>query len=332
VVLTADAERRTALRANHSATHILHEALRRELGNHVTQKGSLVAPDRLRFDFSHPKPMAADELARVEAAVNRQIRRNTEVTTRLMEPEAAIDAGAMALFGEKYGSEVRVVAMGDEEEKGFSVELCGGTHVRRTGDIGLFKIVGEGAVSAGVRRIEAVTAAGAEAYVAGEEKTLREAADILRSTPSDVPARLAALVEERRKLERELVETRRRLATGGGNGTASDIKEVRGIKFVPRVLDGVPAKDLKTMVDDLKKQVGSGVVALIAVNDGKASLVVGVTPDLTASNDAVKLVQAGSAALGGKGGGGRPDMAQAGGPDGKNAQDALAAIEAAIGA
>ncbi len=331
VVLTADGERRTALRANHSATHILHEALRRELGNHVTQKGSLVAPDRLRFDFSHPKPMTADELARVEARVNRQVRRNTEVVTRLMAPEAAIEAGAMALFGEKYGDEVRVVAMGDEDDAGFSVELCGGTHARRTGDIGLIKILGESAVSAGVRRIEALTAVTAEVYIAAEEKTLREAADILRSTPGDVPARLAALVEERRKLERELADVRRRMATGDGNGAATEVKEVRGIKYVPRVLDGVPAKDLKTMVDDLKKQVGSGVVALIAVNDGKASLVVGVTADLTATNDAVRLVQAGSAALGGKGGGGRPDMAQAGGPDGKNAQDALAAIEAAIG-
>ena len=331
VVLTADAERRTALRANHSATHILHEALRRELGDHVTQKGSLVAPDRLRFDFSHPKPIAADELARVEARINRQVRRNTEVVTHLMTPDAAIEAGAMALFGEKYGDEVRVVAMGDEDDAGFSVELCGGTHARRTGDIGLIKIIGESAVSAGVRRIEALTAATAEAYIATEEKALREAADILRSTPGDVPARLAALVEERRKLERELMDVRRRMATGGGNGAATEVKEVRGIKYVPRVLDGVPAKDLKTMVDDLKKQVGSGVVALIAVNDGKASLVVGVTADLTASNDAVRLVQAGSVALGGKGGGGRPDMAQAGGPDGKNAEDALAAIEAAIG-
>ena len=331
VVLTADAERRTALRANHSATHILHEALRRELGDHVTQKGSLVAPDRLRFDFSHPKPIAADELARVEARINRQVRRNTEVVTHLMTPDAAIEAGAMALFGEKYGDEVRVVAMGDEDDAGFSVELCGGTHARRTGDIGLIKIIGESAVSAGVRRIEALTAATAEAYIATEEKALREAADILRSTPGDVPARLAALVEERRKLERELMDVRRRMATGGGNGASTEVKEVRGIKYVPRVLDGVPAKDLKTMVDDLKKQVGSGVVALIAVNDGKASLVVGVTADLTASNDAVRLVQAGSVALGGKGGGGRPDMAQAGGPDGKNAEDALAAIEAAIG-
>ena len=331
VVLTADAERRTALRANHSATHILHEALRRELGDHVTQKGSLVAPDRLRFDFSHPKPIAADELARVEARINRQVRRNTEVVTHLMTPDAAIEAGAMALFGEKYGDEVRVVAMGDEDDAGFSVELCGGTHARRTGDIGLIKIIGESAVSAGVRRIEALTAATAEAYIATEEKALREAADILRSTPGDVPARLAALVEERRKLERELMDVRRRMATGGGNGAATEVKEVRGIKYVPRVLDGVPAKDLKTMVDDLKKQVGSGVVALIAINDGKASLVVGVTADLTASNDAVRLVQAGSVALGGKGGGGRPDMAQAGGPDGKNAEDALAAIEAAIG-
>ncbi len=333
--LDVDHERRSRLRANHSATHLLHEALRRHLGDHVTQKGSLVAPERLRFDISHPKAVAGDELFAVETDVNAQIAANTGVTTRLMEPEAAVEAGAMALFGEKYGDEVRVVSMGDDSDKDFfSTELCGGTHVKRTGDIGVFKILSEAAVGSGVRRIEAVTGAGARAYFAETEKALNEAAKELRTQPVDVPVRVKTLLEERRKLERELADARKKLAMGGGGEAANDgaaaVEEINGIKFSGRVLDGVPAKELKGFVDDIKKQIGSGVVAVVSNTDGKASLVVGVTDDLTEKMDAVALVRAGSEAVGGKGGGGRPDMAQAGGPDGTKAADALAAIKAAV--
>ncbi|MBO6946991.1 MAG: alanine--tRNA ligase [Rhodospirillales bacterium] len=333
--LDVDHDRRSRLRANHSATHLLHEALRRHLGDHVTQKGSLVAPDRLRFDISHPKAVAGDELIDVENDVNMQIAANADVTTRLMDPEAAVEAGAMALFGEKYGEEVRVVSMGtDADSDFFSTELCGGTHVKRTGDIGVFKILSEAAVGSGVRRIEAVTGAGARAYFAETEKALQEAAKELKSQPADVPARVKSLLEERRKLERELADARKKLAMGGGGQAASDggssVEDVNGVKFSGRVLDGVPAKELKGLVDDIKKQIGSGVVAVVSNTDGKASLVVGVTEDLTAKMDAVALVRAGSEAVGGKGGGGRPDMAQAGGPDGSKAAEALAAIKAAV--
>lgn len=333
--LEVDHDRRSRLRANHSATHLLHEALRRHLGDHVTQKGSLVAPDRLRFDISHPKAVAGDELVAVENDVNQQIAVNADVTTRLMDPEAAVEAGAMALFGEKYGEEVRVVSMGaDPDDDFFSTELCGGTHVKRTGDIGVFKILSEAAVGSGVRRIEAVTGAGARAYFAETEKALNEAAKELRSQPADVPARVKSLLEERRKLERELADARKKLAMGGGGQAANDsgaaVEEINGVKFSGRVLDGVPAKELKGLVDDIKKQIGSGVVAVVSNTDGKASLVVGVTDDLTGKLDAVALVRAGSEAVGGKGGGGRPDMAQAGGPDGSKAAEALAAIKAAV--
>ncbi len=321
--------RRSAIRANHSATHLLHEALRRHLGEHVTQKGSLVAPDRLRFDISHPKAIGAEELARAEADVNTHIRENTEVTTHLMDPQAAVAAGAMALFGEKYGDEVRVVSMGRASDLAYSTELCGGTHVRRTGDIGLFKIVSESAVAAGVRRIEAVTGEGAQRYVGDQGLALMEVAGLLKTSPADVPARVAALLEERRKLEHDLSEARRALATGGGGGVA-EVKDAGGIRYSPRLLDDIPAKDLKSLADDLKKQVGSGVVALISRSDGKASVVVGVTDDLKDRINAVDLVRVGSAALGGKGGGGRPDMAQAGGPDADRAQSALDAIEQAV--
>jgi alanyl-tRNA synthetase len=330
VVLSVDIARRNAIRANHSATHILHAALRRELGEHVTQKGSQVAAERMRFDFSHTRPMTAVELAHVETRVNAQVRRNTGVQTRLMDSESAIEAGAMALFGEKYGEEVRVVSMGEEDDANFSVELCGGIHVRRTGDIGLFKIVNESGISSGVRRIEVLTGAAAEFYVAEEERTLRGVAGLLRATPDAVCERVAALIDERRKLERDITDLRRRMATGGEGAAAEGVNLVAGIKFAPRVLKGVPAKDLKGMVDDLKNQIGSGVVVVIAINDGKASLVVGVTSDLTGGISAVDLVRIGSEALGGKGGGGRPDMAQAGGPDGDKAAGAIKAIELAL--
>ena len=329
MVLRVDGERRRAIRANHSATHLLHAALRRRLGEHVTQKGSLVSPVRLRFDISHPKAVEADELTTVEGEVNAQIRRNTEVTTRLMDPDQAVEAGAMALFGEKYGDEVRVVSMGEDADADFSTELCGGIHVGRTGDIGLFKIISEGAVAAGVRRIEALTAGAAVDYLTDRERILGQAAALLKAQPADVPGRVEGLLEERRSLERDLAETRRKLATGGA-GAAIEVRDIDGITFAPQLLDGVPPKDLKSMADDLKKQVGSGVVALITVNEGRASLVVAVTEDLMARISAIDLVRAGSAAVGGKGGGGRPDMAQAGGPNGGEAAKAVAAIEAAL--
>ena len=335
---SVESDRRTMLRAHHSATHLLHEALRRRLGDHVAQKGSLVAPDRLRFDISHPKALSDDDIAAVEDLVNERIRLNAPVDTRLMTPDEAVEAGALALFGEKYGEEVRVVSMGgsDATKAGgtghYSTELCGGTHVARTGDIGFLKIVGEQALAAGVRRIEAVAGAAALEHARQQAALLGQAAAALKAAPAELPERIEALVEERRRLERELSETRRKLATGGGNGAdaGAAAREVAGTRFAARLLNDVPPKDLKPMADDLKKQVGSGVVALVAVNEGKASLVVGVTGDLTDRISAVDLVRAGSEAVGGKGGGGRPDMAQAGGPDGAKAPDALAAIEAVL--
>ena len=329
VRMIVDGPRRARLRANHSATHLLHAALRNRLGEHVVQKGSLVAPDRLRFDLSHLKAVTADELAAVEADVNEQIRRNTAVATHLMDADEAVGAGALALFGEKYDDEVRVVAMGALAEGAYSTELCGGTHVRATGDIGVFKVVAESAVAAGVRRIEALTGDAALAYLGRAEQALREIADLLNVPAAEAPDRIVALIDERRRLERELAETRRRLAAGGV-AEAVEIKDVKGIKFSPRVLDGMPPKDLKGLADDVKSRLGSGVVALVTVNEGRASLVVGVTDDLTDRLDAVELVRAGSTALGGRGGGGRADMAQAGGPEGAKATSALKAIEAAL--
>jgi alanyl-tRNA synthetase len=335
--LRVDSARRDRTRANHSATHLLHEALRRRLGDHVTQKGSLVSPDRLRFDISQPTPLTADDIAAVEDDVNRRILENQDVATRLMTPDAAVEAGALALFGEKYGEEVRVVSMGyargNAEEKPFSTELCGGTHVRRTGDIGLFKIVSEGAVAAGVRRIEAFTGDGARAYLGEQTRLLADAAGIAKTVPADVPARLAALLEERRKLERELADARRALAVGGGGASGGGgVEQVGSLKYAARKLDNTPARELKATADEIKKQIGSGVVALVSVEDGKASLVVAVTEDAVAKASAVDLVRIGVAVLGGKGGGGRPDMAQGGGPEGAKADAALAAIRDAVAA
>ncbi len=329
--MRVNADRRTAVRANHSATHLLHAALRKVLGDHVTQKGSMVAPDRLRFDISHPKALSDDEVARVEELVNGEVRGNTAVETVLASPEEAVEHGALALFGEKYGDEVRVVAMGGSRDDGhrYSVELCGGTHVGRTGDIGFFKIVSEGAVAAGVRRIEAVTGSGALAHVQEQEHAIREAAGLVKVSPAELGKRLAGLIDDRKRLERELSDARRALASGGAQ-SAADIRSVNGIKFAGQALDGVPPKELRGMADDAKKTLGSGVVAIATVSDGKAALVVGVTEDLVSRFSAVELVQAGAAALGGKGGGGRPDMAQAGGPDGSRLAEALAAVEQAI--
>jgi len=333
VELRVDGMRRRRLRANHSVTHLLHEALRRRLGEHVTQKGSLVAPDRLRFDFSHPRGLTLADVRAIEAEVNESIRANAAVRTRLLTPERAVAEGALALFGEKYGDEVRVVSMGggSDDTRPFSVELCGGTHVRRTGDIGLFKIVGETAIASGVRRIEALTGAAAEEYLAEEEGILRDAAAALRTTPAELPARIVSLVEERRRLERELSEARRVLANAGP-GKQSSEKRIGEVVFDGRVVDGVPGRELKPLADDLKRRIRSGVVAIVSRADGKAAIVVGVTPDLTGRFDAVELVRLGAEALGGNGGGGRADMAQAGGPDADRAEAALVAVERAVAA
>ena len=334
VTLKVDHQRRSGLRANHSATHLLHEALRRKLGDHVTQKGSLVAPDRLRFDVSHPKAVSLDELAVVEAQVNGQIRANSAVSTLLMTPDEAIKAGAMALFGEKYGEEVRVVSMGGADgDAAYSTELCGGTHVRRTGDIGLIKILGEGAVAAGVRRIEALTGEAALAYLEGQDTALLSVAAILKTPASEVPDRVQGLIDERKKLEREVAELRKKLAAGGGGGAAAaQTKDIGGMTYAPRLFIDMPAKDLKGLADEIKGQIGSGVVALVSVMDGKVSLVVGVSDDLVDKVSAVDLVRVGARAVGGQGGGGRPNMAQAGGPEADNAEAALAAIEKALSA
>jgi alanyl-tRNA synthetase len=329
VVAEVDHARRSNVRAHHSATHLLHEALRRRLGTHVTQKGSLNAPDRLRFDISQPRPLTGDDVAAVEAEVNGRIRENSEVTTRLMTPDAAVEMGAMALFGEKYGEEVRVVSMGRGEgnKPAYSIELCGGTHVRRTGDIGYFKILSEAAVAAGVRRIEAVTGPFAEAVVAETQRRLNDVAGSLRASPADAPERVATVQESVRRLERQVADLQRKLATGGG---AAEVQEVNGVKLAARNLGEVPARDLKGLADAIGKQIGSGVVALVSTAEGKASIVVGVSPDLTGRFNAVELVRAASAAVGGKGGGGRPDMAQAGGPDSAGADAALAAVRGAL--
>ena len=343
VELEVDHTRRTATRANHSATHLLHEALRQVLGLHVAQKGSLVSPDRLRFDFVHTKPMSADEIAAVERLANEIVLENGPIETRLMALEDAKASGAMALFGEKYGDEVRVVSMGHTAagaNKAWSVELCGGTHARRTGDIGLVKVVAESASSAGVRRIEALTGDGARAYLADADARLKEAAAVLKTRPEDLVERLKTLVEERKTLERQLADAKRQIAIGGGtsvgNGApaaAAAVRTVGAVKLLARSVQGLNPKDLRGLVDDGKKEVGSGVVAIVGVTeDGKAGLAVGVTEDLVKTWSAVDLVKAGAEALGGKGGGGRPDMAQAGGPDGARAADALAAIEARLGA
>jgi alanyl-tRNA synthetase len=344
LLLEVDHARRTAIRANHSATHLLHEALRQVLGDHIAQRGSLVAPDRLRFDFVHPKPISPDELSRIEDIANDVVLENDEVTTRLMAVDDAREAGARALFGEKYGDEVRVVSMGKNARDhgsnalGWSVELCGGTHVRRTGDIGLISVTGESAVASGVRRIEALTGRHARKHANDTMALAKTAAAELRTSLEEVPARIASLMEERKRLERDLAEARKKLAMGGGapasNGSeasASGVRAVGNVKLMTRSVEGIEMKDLKSLADDGKKQLGSGVVAIVGVTgDGKAGVVVGVTSDLTSRFNAVDLARVASQVLGGKGGGGRPDMAQAGGPDGAKAGAALSAIEKAM--
>ncbi len=342
LALEVDHGRRGAIRKNHSATHLLHEALRQVLGDHVAQKGSLVAPDRLRFDFSHPKPMTDEEIGRVEDIANDFVLQNSPVTTRVMGLDDARQSGARALFGEKYGDEVRVVAMGQNPQTGgnamgWSVELCGGTHVERTGDIGIISVVGEAGVASGVRRIEALTGKAARSNANRLAGLAKSAASELRITPEDLPARLGALLDERKRLERELSDAKKKLAMGGGGSGKSDgadgVRTIGDVKLMARAVEGIDLKDLRSLADEGKKKVGSGVVAIVGISgDGRAGIVVGVTDDLVARFNAVDLVKKGAEVLGGKGGGGRPDMAQAGGPDGSKADAALAAIEKALGA
>ena len=331
--LEVDVERRDRIRANHSATHLVHAALRNALGDHVTQKGSLVADDKFRFDFSHLKPLTPEEIAAVEAEVNAEIRANEAVQTRLMSPDDAVEAGALALFGEKYGDEVRVLSIGRKADgnRNYSVELCGGTHVKATGDIGIFRIVSEGAVSSGVRRIEALTGEAAREWLVSREEALKSAASEIRATPEEVPARIAALLSERKALEKELADAKKALALAGGGGPAQSAdEEIAGVKFSGQVLDGLSPKELRPLLDEAKQRLGSGIAAAVAVNDGKAAFAVAVTDDLTERFSAVDLVRVGVETLGGKGGGGRPDLAQGGGPDGSKGEDAIAAVRAAI--
>jgi alanyl-tRNA synthetase len=337
VEMQVDGDRRGKLRANHSVTHLLHAALRQHLGEHVAQKGSLVAPDYLRFDFSNPKPVSADELSRIESDVNGRVRENSPVITLQMTPDDAQKAGAVALFGEKYGEEVRVVSMGQGDRSlntdiSYSMELCGGTHVGQTGDIGFFKIISESAVASGVRRVEALTGEAAVRHVEARDAIVAEAAQALNTAPSEISSRVTTLLQERRAMEREMADLRRKLAEGGSGTAAPKLLNINGVSVATRVLIDVPAKELKPLVDSIKGQVGSGVVVVISVMDSKASLVVGVTEDLTDRLNAVDLVRVGSVFVGGKGGGGRPDMAQAGGPDGAAAEAAIKAFEEAIAA
>ncbi len=341
VEMKVDHARRSRLRSNHSATHLIHEALREVLGTHVAQKGSLVAPERLRFDISHNKPISADELEQVEKMANEIVVQNSPVTTRLMSVDDAIAEGAMALFGEKYGDEVRVVSMGTglqgaRANRPYSVELCGGTHVTSTGDIGLIRIVSDAAVAAGVRRIEALTGEAARRHLDEQDRRLKAVAAALKVSPADVLTRVETLVDERRKLERELADARKKLALGGGAAAGASggaAETVAGVGFLGRSVSGVSPKDLKPLADEGKSSLGSGVVVFVgAGEDNKASVVVAVTDDLTGRYSAVDLVRVASAALGGQGGGGRPDMAQAGGPDASKADEAIAAVKAAMAA
>ena len=339
VHLAIDDSRRIKIRSNHSATHLLHEALRRVLGDHVTQKGSLVEESYLRFDFSHPKSMTGEEIKQAEDIVNGVILSNHQVSTRLMTPDEAIEAGALALFGEKYGDEVRVLAMGedgDADNRGghYSVELCGGTHVSRLGDIGLFTVTQETAVASGVRRIEAMTGHAARNYLKEQVDVLGDIAGIVKAGQKDLPNRIAGLLDEKKRLERELAEAKKALALGGGQSSNTDthdaITEINGTKFLGKIVQGLPAKELRGLVDDGKKQIDSGVVVFIGIDEGKVGIAVGVTKDLTDQFDAVSMVRLGADKLGGKGGGGRPDMAQAGGPNTDAAPEALDAIKASL--
>ncbi|MGQ3486025.1 alanine--tRNA ligase [Roseovarius pacificus] len=337
--LEVDHARRSAIRANHSATHLLHEALRETLGDHVAQRGSLNAPDRLRFDFSHAKALSAAELAQVEQDVNSYIRQNEPVDTRIMTPDDARELGAQALFGEKYGDEVRVVSMGKQDGSGkgldgrtYSLELCGGTHVKQTGDIGSFVVTADQASSAGVRRIEALTGQAAMDYLSAQAQRVDALAGELKTRPEDLVDRVKVLLDERKALSNEVAQLRRELAMAGGagQGEGPQAKDIAGVRFMAQVLQGVSGKDLPALIDEHKARLGSGAVLLIADTGGKAAVAAGVTQDLTGRVSAVDLVRAAVAELGGKGGGGRPDMAQGGGKDTANAEAAIAAAESVL--
>lgn len=331
VTLKIDTGRRDSLRANHSATHLLHASLRERLGSHVTQKGSLVAPDRLRFDFSHNQAVTADEIAMIEADVNAQIRGNQAVTTRLMTPDDAVAAGALALFGEKYGEEVRVLTMGKTDDTHYSLELCGGTHVNALGDIALFTIVSEGAVASGIRRIEALTGEAARLWLVGRETQLKNVAAMLKTAPDEVGARIEALMSERKRMEKELSEAKTALALSGGSGPKAEAETIGDVTFMGQVINGIEPKALRGLADDQMKAIGSGIVAIIAANENSNTVVVAVSPELHATLTAPDLVRAATEAMGAQGGGGRPDMAQGGGPAGAElAQAALDAIRAKI--
>ena len=331
VKLSVDVARRDRLRANHSATHLLHAALRNRLGAHVTQKGSMVAEDRLRFDFSHQSAVSPDDIALVEADVNAQIRHNGVVQTRLMTPDDAVAAGALALFGEKYGDEVRVLSMGDGDDLPYSVELCGGTHVQALGDIGLIKLVSESAVASGVRRVEALTGEAARLYLTARDDALKGIAASLKTAPEDVAARITTLADTLKRTERELADAKKALALGGAaSGIAAAAEDIDGLKFLARIVDGLDPKDLRNTAEDMRKSIGQGVVALIATNDGRASVAVNVSDDQLDRANAVDLVKVAVTALGGQGGGGRPNMAQGGGPDASKAEAAVAAIKASL--
>jgi len=331
VELKVDAGKRRTTRSNHSAAHLLHAALKHVLGPHVAQKGQLVDADRMRFDFSHGAPLTDAEIARIEAEVNAVILQNQAASTRLMSPEKAIEAGAVALFGEKYGEEVRVLSLGHalEGDGDYSVELCGGTHVARTGDIALFKIISEGGVAAGIRRIEAFTGEAARQFLLGQAGVATALADQFKVPVGQVEARVEALVTERKRLEKELSEAKRALAVGGG-GAAAGPEEINGAKVIARVLEGVGGKDLRPLTEDFRKSLGSGIVALVGKLDGKAAVTVAVTPDLTAKYNAAELAKAAVIAMGGQGAGGKADFAQGGAPDDSKTDDGIAAIRALI--
>jgi alanyl-tRNA synthetase len=330
--LHVDPPARQATRANHSATHLLHAALRHVLGPHVSQKGQMVDGDRIRFDFSHGGPVTAAEMAAIEDEVNTVVLQNRAAETKLMKPEQAIEAGAMALFGEKYGDEVRVLALGKalDGEGDYSVELCGGTHVSRTGDIGLFKVVSEGGVAAGIRRIEALTGDAARKWLEAQAGVATGLAEKFKVPVAEVAARVEALETQRKALEKALADAKKALALGGGGAAASGPEDVGGVAFIGRVLDGVGGKDLRGLVEDFKKQVGSGVVALVGVSDGKAAVAVAVTSDLVGRFNAAELAKAAVIAMGGQGAGGKPDFAQGGAPDDSKATDGVAAVKAAL--
>jgi alanyl-tRNA synthetase len=335
IKLFVDTEKRDRVRANHSATHLLHAALRNRLGAHVTQKGSAVTDDRLRFDFSHNQALSAEDIAAIEVDVNAEIRGNQPVSTRLMTPDDAVAAGALALFGEKYGDEVRVLTMGQKagqkaHDPAYSVELCGGTHVAALGDIALFKIVSEGAVASGIRRIEAMTGEAARIWLTDREDALKTVAAQLKTSPDEVPARVATLSESVRKLEKELAEAKKAIALGGASGSAAEVEAINGVNFIGQSFDGLDPKELRSIANDAKAKLGKGVGAFVTVNDGRASVLVVVTDDLTERLSAVDLVRLAVDILGGQGGGGKPEMAQGGGPSGDKAHEAIAVVKGAL--